>query len=112
MKTKVLIGVLLVFLLIETGYIAFTHHRIARFKPVDVDSYLAFDSATGQLCKTFRPAPASRSTNPAPTVTPSPRSSSGDPILDMIQNGTTDTQSTEAWKLQVLRNLPVCADIR
>lgn len=40
-----LIGLLLVLLLIETGYIALTHHRIARFKPFDDDSDLAFDSA-------------------------------------------------------------------
>jgi hypothetical protein len=99
-------------LLIESGYILTTRHSIARFKPVDVDSYLAFDSATGQLCKTFRPTATSHGVNPAPTSIPSTRPSSGDPILDMIQGGNPREQSSIAGKTQFLLSLPVCADIR
>jgi hypothetical protein len=112
MKTKLLIGSLFLLLLIESGYIVSTRHAIARFKPVDVDSYLAFDSATGQLCKTFRQAATSRGANPAPTSIPSSRPSSGDPILDMIQGGNAGEQSSDVRKTQFLHSLPVCADIR
>jgi hypothetical protein len=111
-KPKVLVGFLLLLLLVETGYIVAAHHPIARFKPVDVDSYLAFDSATGQLCKTFRTTSTSRAVNSAPASTTSPRSSSSDAILNMIQGGNADAHSADAWKVQFLRNLPVCADIR
>jgi hypothetical protein len=111
-RVKALVGVLLVLLLLETGYIIATRHPIARFKPIDEDGYLAFDSATGQLCRTFRPVPKSSATTAAPTSLPSPQPNSGDPILNMIQNGKMDMQSADAGKTDFLRNLPACADVR
>lgn len=112
MRIKALVGVLLLLLLVESGYIIATRHPIARFKPIDEDGYLAFDSATGQLCKTFRPTPKSSATAAAPTSLPSPQPNSGDPILNMIQNGKMDVQSADAGRIEFLQNLPVCADFR
>jgi hypothetical protein len=83
---KLLICALIVLRLAETAYIIFDRHTINRFKPVDQDGYVAFDTATGQLCSSYRSKAPGKTARPAPTSSPSPQSEShsADPILAMI----------------------------
>ena len=111
MRLKIFTGILILLLLTESGYIIATRHPIDRFKPVDSDDYLAFDSATGELCRTFRSKPAPRATKTAPSSLHSSESSPSDAILDMIRNGHSDSQAEEGAQAEFVRNLPACVDI-
>lgn len=111
-KLRILSGILSILLALETGYIIWGHHRINRFKTMDEDGYLAFDSATGQLCRTFRRGPRVQENQPAQTK-PSPSSldskkssSKVDPILSAIRGGLTETEQwfkTKNMQMQKLR---------
>jgi hypothetical protein len=66
-----------------------SRHPINRFKPVDQDAYVAFDTATGQLCRSYRSEAPKSTTMPAPasSLSPQAQSHSVDPILSMIERG-------------------------
>ena len=126
-KLRILAGVLSILLALETGYIIWGHHRSNRFKTMDEDGYWAFDSATGQLCRTFRRGARVQETQPA-QIKPSPSSLDSkksspkvDPILSAIRGGLTEAEfekmvqeekdaNAEA-QAEFIRSLPVCADI-
>lgn len=127
-KLKILTGILAALVLLESGYIFLGRHPINRFKPVDEDGYLAFDSATGQLCRTFRPGPPLKKIQPV-TIKPAASSFDSkksspkvDPILSAIRGGLTETEfdkrvqeekdaNAEA-QAEFIRGVPACADIR
>ena len=119
-KSRILIGSLAALVLLESGYILMRRHPTNRFKPVDEDAYLAFDSATGQLCRTFRQGPRPKGIKPEPEPTPSTSSShSGkavpvDEILEAIQKADpeADAKAEEKAQAEFIRGLPACADIR
>ena len=129
MPWKIASAVLALLLLGESGYILLARHRaINRFKPVDEDGYLAFDSATGQLCRTFRPGPHSQKNHPA-QIKPSPSSfdskksgSAVDPILNAIRGGLSEAEFDKKVQEEkdanaeaqgaFIRSLPTCVDIR
>ena len=126
-KLRILAGVLSILLALETGYFIWAHHRINRFKTMDEDGYLAFDSATGQLCRTFRRGPRAQKNQPA-QIKPSPSSldskkpgSEVDLILSAIRGGLTESEfekkvqeekraDAEA-QVEFIRGLPACVDI-
>jgi hypothetical protein len=115
---------------VESFYILKLRHPTNRFKPVDsYDGLVAFDTATGQLCKTLRTrsaaeieksdAEAAKKSAPCPPL-PAP---SGDPVLDELNragiskrcggNGEDVAQkSDDDSTLEFVANLPACADIR
>lgn len=119
----VVMSALTVTVFAESGYIFIHRRSINRFRPVDEDAYLAFDSATGQLCRTFRPGPR-RKKNSAP-IKPAPscldsEESDPDPIIRAIRGRPTEAEkkvqeemdaNTEAHA-EFIRGLPSCADIR
>jgi hypothetical protein len=116
MSWKITTAVLALVVICESGYIFWARHRpINRFKSVDEDSYLAFDSATGQICGTARPRPAprkvdeshSRSASPVHSDEPNQR----DQILEAIKGPNPEVQAQEAAKIEFIRGLPACADI-
>jgi hypothetical protein len=128
MSWKIATAVLVLLLLGESGYVLLSRHRpINRFKPVDEDGYLAFDSATGQLCRTFRPGPPKKiqpaPIKPAPSSFDSKESSPNlDRILCAIRGGLTEAEfdkkvqeekdgNAEA-QAELIRSLPACANIR
>jgi hypothetical protein len=51
---KTLTCTLALAVVVEGGYIFLQRHPANRFKPMDDDGYVAFDTASGQLCRTFR----------------------------------------------------------
>jgi hypothetical protein len=51
---KALAGILALMVVAEGAFILLRRNPINRFKEVDMDSYVAFDTATGQICRTFR----------------------------------------------------------
>jgi hypothetical protein len=114
MALRVLSGILIILLVAESGYIALNRHSVNRFKPVDQDGYLAFDSATGQLCKSYRSKAPEKTAKPAPTSSPTPQSQSlsEDRILSAIGRGTSDAQAEEKAEIEFIRGLPACVDIR
>ena|ERR1019366_8550635 len=128
MGLKVAVGVLVLLLAAESSYIVIHRHSISRFKQFGDDDLIAFDTATGQICKTLRTksvAQIERSETdtvskraPCPPL-PSP---SGDPVLDEINrlarsrrcggNREDASQKLEANStLEFIANLPACADI-
>jgi hypothetical protein len=112
MLFKTLTCILVLVVVAEGGYI-FLHRRpINRFKPVEDDGYAAFDTATGQLCKTFRARPSPKGVQYSPSASQTPETRSGDLILDMIQNGPSNAQGGEKARIEFIRGLPTCADIR
>lgn len=131
MLFKILTCILAALVLAEAGYIFLARHPISRFKPVDEDGYLAFDSATGQLCGTFRAVSSSHSPESEAEGT---RREPLQAILEAIQKekaaakrpprvtpeeaktlGLTPTQHSfdvlEVARLEITRGLPACADI-
>jgi len=131
MLFKVLNVILLILLTAETGYVLTHRHQSDRFKVVRDYGYgiVAFDSATGRLCKTLRTkstaeiehsdAAAAKKTAPCPPL-PAP---SGDPFLDEINRvgiskrcgGTGEDvaqKSDDDSALEFVANLPACADIQ
>ena len=60
MVLEVVIGLLIVLLALESSYILIHHRPVSRFKTVGEDGLVAFDTATGQLCRTFPAKTTSR----------------------------------------------------
>ena len=130
MSLKLLTIFLALLLMVESFYILKLRHPTNRFKPVDsYDGLVAFDTTTGQLCKTLRTrfavdieksdAEAAKKPAPCPPL-PAP---SGDPVLDEINragiskkcggSGEDVAQKSDAGSaLEFVANLPACADIR
>jgi hypothetical protein len=114
MRLKILTCTFAMLVLAESGYILLVRHRpINRFKPVDEDGYLAFDSATGQLCRTARPRPVPKGirSSASPSSLHSGESRRGDPILEAIDKSAPDLQAEEDARVEFIRDLPACADI-
>jgi hypothetical protein len=112
MVFRILTCILALALFMEGGYIFWHRHPINRFRTVEDNGYVAFDSATGQLCRTYRTKPSPKR---APAVLPSDRFAekpTGDPILDAMRNGPTSVQAGEDTEVEFVRGLPACADIR
>ena len=131
MLFKVLTVILLILLTAETGYVVTHRHPIGRFKVVRDYGYgiVAFDSATGRLCKTLRtksPAEIEHSDAAAAKKTalcPPLHAPSGDPFLDEINRvgiskrcgGTGEDvaqKSDDDSTLEFVANLPACADFQ
>ena len=130
MSLKLLTIFLALLVTVESFYVLKLRHPTNRFKPVgSYDGLVAFDTATGQLCKTLRTktaaeiekldAEAAKKPAPCPPL-PTP---SGDPVLDEINRSgiskkcsgrgedvsqKSDTDSA----LEFVAGLPVCADLR
>ena len=131
MLFKILTVILLILLAAESGYILIHRHPSDRFKVVRDYDYgiVAFDSATGRLCKTLRTKSAAEiegldaqgAKKLAPCLPlPAP---SGDPALDEINragiskrcggSGEDVSQKSGADSaVEFVAGLPVCADIR
>ena len=118
---KILTLVLVLAVFAESGYILLHRHPVNRFKPVDEDNYLAFDSATGQLCRTFRLGSRPKKIQPAPSSLDSKKSGPEDHILTAIRGGLKEAEfnkkvqeendaNAEA-KAEFIGGLPACADI-
>jgi hypothetical protein len=114
MPSKILIGLLATLLLAESAYVLLNRHPINRFRPVDQDGYVAFDTATGQLCRSYRSKAPERAAQAAPASSLSRQSQSrpGDSILAMIEGGNADAQPEEKAEVEFVRGLPACTDIR
>jgi|SRR5580704_6049887 hypothetical protein len=114
MPSKILIGLLATLLLAESAYVLLNRHPINRFSPVDQDGYVAFDTATGQLCRSFRSKAPERAAQAAPasSLSRQSQSSPGDPVLAMIEGGNPDAQPKEKAEVEFVRGLPACTDIR
>jgi hypothetical protein len=131
MLFKVLTVIFLILLAAESGYVLIHRHPSDRFKVVRDYDYgiVAFDSATGRLCKTLRTksaaeidqseAEAAKKPAPCPPL-PAP---SGDRFLDEINrvgiskrcggSGEDVSQKSDADSaLEFVARLPACADIR
>jgi hypothetical protein len=131
MLFKVLTAVLTLLLAAETLYIV--KHRLPtnnRFRPVDsYDGIVAFDTATGQLCKTLRTrtaaeiehsaAEAAKKSEPCPPLPPP----SGDSVIDKIErygiskecggSGEIAARESDAdTTIEFVAKLPACGDIR
>ncbi len=131
MLFKLLTTFLALMLVAESVYILM--HRLPannRFRPVEgYEGIAAFDTATGELCKTIRTkfaveteqseAVAAQKLAPCPP----PPKPSGDPVSDEIiratiskrcgGNGQEVTRKSEADStLEFVSDLPACADIR
>jgi hypothetical protein len=126
---KLLTAVFVALLAAESLYILMHRHPTKRFKSVEgYSGVVAFDTGTGQLCKTLRTrsvaeikqseADAATVPEPCPPL-PAP---SGDPVLDEINrvaiskrcggNGEDVAQQSgaDSWE-EFAANLPACADI-
>jgi hypothetical protein len=130
MVLKLLTIFLALLVTVESLYILKLRHPTNRFKPVDsYDGLVAFDTGTGQLCKTLRTKTAAEIEKldaeavkkPAPC--PPLPASSGDPVLDEINRvGITKRcggsgedvaqKSDDDSTLEFVANLPACADIQ
>src|SRR4029077_14805383 len=109
---KTLTCILAVTVIAEGGYIFWHRYPNNRFKLIDDDGYVAFDTASGQLCRTFHPRSAPNRVESAPSSDRSPAGSSGDVVLDFIQNGATRIREDQDAKVKFLLGLPACGDIR
>ncbi|SRR5260221_7240883 len=96
----------------EGGYILLHRHSVNRFKRADDYGYAAFDTATGQLCRTYRVISSPRIVPTAPSSDRPFGSRSEDPILDAIRSAPATTQASEDPQVEFVRRLPSCADIR
>jgi hypothetical protein len=112
MLFKALTCILALVVVAEGGYIFLHRQNINRFKPVDTDGYMAFDTASGQLCRTFQAKPAPRKVQSSPSPARPSELHSGDPILDTIQNGADSAPTGKDTEVEFIRGLPACADIR
>lgn len=127
-ESKMLIGLLTALVLLESGYIFLGRHPINRFQPVDEVGYVAFDSATGRLCRTFRAGlpptkPQLALTKPTPSSFDTRESSpKTDPILSAIRGGLSEAEfdkqaqqekdANTQVQAEFIRGLPACVDIR
>jgi hypothetical protein len=127
---KLLTVLFVVLLAAESLYILMHRHPTNRFKSVEgYNGVVAFDTATGQLCKTLRTnsvaetkqseVDAAKIPAPCPPL-PAP---SGDPVLDEILrlgiskrcggNGEDVAQKSDADStVEFVAGRPACADIR
>ncbi|SRR6266404_5732279 len=96
----------------EGGYILLHPHSVNRFKRVDEYGYAAFDTATGQLCRTYRVGSSPKITPTAPSSDRPFGSRSEDRILDAIRSAPANPQAGEDPEIEFIRRLPSCADIR
>jgi hypothetical protein len=96
----------------EGGYIFLHRQPINRFKPIDNDGYVAFDTASGQLCRTFRSKSAPKRIESTPSSDRSTDNRSGDAVLDFIREGGAKVQAEENVNVQFILGLPPCRDIR
>lgn len=112
MRFKILTYILAVMVLAEGGYIILHSHPISRFKPVEENGYVAFDTATGQLCRTYRMKPSPKRASAVVPPDRVPEKPTGDPILDAIRNAPASVQAGENAEVELVRSLPACADIR
>jgi hypothetical protein len=111
MLLKVIIGLLIVLLAMESSYILIHHHPVSRFKTVGEDGFVAFDTATGQLCRTFPAKTASNDQRPT-SLDASPKRQSNDPFLDEIQKLGLSAKDEDDATVAFVRGLPACGDIR
>ncbi len=131
MRFKLLTAVLALLLAAESLYIL--KHRNPtnnRFRPVEsYDGIVAFDTATGQLCKTLRTKSAAEIERSAveaakqPAPCPPLPTPSGDSVLDDIHrwgrskscggNGEVEAEESNSEStIEFVAKLPACADIR
>jgi hypothetical protein len=131
MLFKILTVILLILLAAETWYVLTHRHPSDRFKVLNDYEYgiVAFDSATGRLCKTLQTksaaeiekldAEAATKSAPCPPL-PAP---SGDPAIDEMKrsviskkcggNGEDVAQeSNDNWSIKFVANLHACAELR
>jgi hypothetical protein len=111
MLFKALTCVLALLVLAEGGYIFLHHQPINRFKLMDDEGYVAFDTVSGQLCKTFQSKSPPNRAEPSPSSDHSAGSSSGDPILDSIQNRAVNPRAERGTGVEFILKLPTCRDI-
>ncbi|SRR6266404_8723905 len=111
MRLKALSGILAIMVVTEGFFILWNRHSINRFKAVDADGYVAFDSATGQICRTFQTSARLSKQEVSPSLNSPAESRSRDPILDAMQDGSKDAQARESADAEFVRRLPSCADI-
>jgi len=112
MLFKALTCVLALLVLAEGGYILLHRQPINRFKLMDDDGYVAFDTVSGQLCKTFRSNSVPNGVKTSPLSDHSTGSSSGDLILDSVRNGAMNTRAERGTGVEFILKLPPCRDIR
>jgi hypothetical protein len=112
MFLKTLACILALVVIAEGGYIFWHRQPINRFKPMDDDGYVAFDTASGQLCRTFRANSAPKKIAPSPSSDRSPKTKSGDAILDCVRNGEPSAQPERDSTVEFILKLPTCRDIR
>src|ERR1700680_4847240 len=127
MWVKLLTVVFVVLLAAESLYILMHRHPTNRFKSVEgYSGVVAFDTATGQLCKTLRTKSVAEikqsEANAAKVSAPSPSlpATSGHPVLDEINrvgiskrcggNGEDVAQESDADStVEFVAKLPACA---
>lgn len=113
MLYKLLTVFLALLLVAENVYILVHRHPANRFKVVaEYGSVVAFDTATGQLCKTLRTGPPVASQRPTAPSNASSGLPSGDPITDEIRTLTAKEQVEQDATLDFVRKVPACPDIR
>ncbi len=123
MVFKTLTCILAFVVVAEAGYIFLHRHPINRFKSVDDNGYAAFDTATGQLCRTIRVKSTLKGVQYSPSFDHAPESHLGNPtegktstvhdrILDAIRNSPSNTAEAENLRVELVRDLPACSDIR
>ena len=113
MILKIVTSVLALAVFTESGYILLHWRALNRFKAVDDYGCVAFDTGTGQLCKTFQTNADQLNSKLLPSTEHSARRSSvNDPILEAIRNGSTDPGGVNNAQVEIIRSLPLCRDIR
>jgi hypothetical protein len=112
MLFKALTCILALVVVAEGGYIFLHRRTINRFKSVDDYGYAAFDSATGQLCRTFQARSAPRKIQSATSSARPAKLHSADPILDAMRNEADKSMPGKDAEVEFVRGLPACADIR
>jgi hypothetical protein len=121
LRFKLLIGIFALLSLAAFAYVASNRHPVNRFKPMDEEGYVAFDSVSGQLCKTF-PLKELPKKLPVATSSNHPRSPENgkpkdgkpiDAILDSIKsNAPIDSKVAQSAQIEFIRGLPACVDIQ
>ena len=115
MLLKILTSILAVLVVAVSGYAIWNRHPVNRFKPVDEDGYLAFDTATGQLCRTYRAKSPPKRIPSAPSSDRSDGLRPEDRILDAIETkgaeAAANAKAERDAQVELIRGLPACADI-
>lgn len=127
MSLKLLTAMLIFCLAVESVYLLKHRHPTnSRFRPLEgYDGIVAFDTATGQLCKTLRTRSAAEiehsGVEAATKTLPCPQPS-GDSVLDKINrfgvskacggSGELARESDDESMIEFVVKLPACADIR